>query len=175
MKPKSIITIVLLLFVGASLVYLLLSESRETGTKQETLDQPSGVGAGSETAGKQEGAEPQQTSHTIIAYYFHGAVRCNTCRAIEAFTTEALKKGFSEELGKGELEYRVINVDEQENEHFVKDYELTTRSVVLVDVKSGTEKRWKNLPRIWELVQDKEAFLEYIRQETSAYLSERDV
>ena len=73
--------------------------------------------------------------------------------------------------GYFEKPHRVVNVDEDEHKHFVKDYELVTRSVVLVD--AGDAARWKNLPRVWQLVRDKEKFLEYVREETRQF-SEQD-
>ncbi len=106
----------------------------------------------------------------IIAYYFHGNKRCRTCVKIESQTESALKTNFSTEIGKGELEWRPVNIDEPENQHFVKDYQLYSKSVVIVDFKNGEQARWKNLPRIWELVHNEAEFEKYISQEVKEYL-----
>jgi hypothetical protein len=115
-------------------------------------------------------APPKAEKHVVIAYYFHGTVRCATCEKFEEYTREALEKGFPVELKNGALEWRVLNVDEPQNKHFVQDYQLTTRSVVLVDVLDGQEKRRKNLTAIWNLVGNRDAFLGYIQSETLSYL-----
>ena len=34
----------------------------------------------------------------FVAYYFHGNMRCATCRKLEAYSEEAITKGFAEDL-----------------------------------------------------------------------------
>jgi len=92
-----------------------------------------------------------------------------TCRTIEQYAREALEDGFPEELQSEMLEWHAVNVEEPQNEHFIGDYELLTRSLVLVDVEGGNQTRWKNLERVWELVGDKGAFISYVQKETRAY------
>ena len=106
----------------------------------------------------------------VIAYYFHGHKRCETCRTIEAYSKEAIHDGFSSELKKGQLLWRVVNVDEPENTHFMKDFQLTNKSVVLVKVEDGQNKQWEELNQVWILVRDKEEFVDYIQEETRAFL-----
>ena len=66
---------------------------------------------------------------------------------------------------------RVVNVEEKGNEHFVKDYQLFTKSVVLIDERNARPVAWKNLPKVWELLNDKDRFVSYIQRETRAYLA----
>ncbi len=110
-------------------------------------------------------------SHRVLAYYFYTTKRCASCRKLEAYTAEAIASGFDAEVKTGALVFQPINVDEKGNEHFVKDYELFTKSVVLVDERSGKQIAWKNLPKVWQLLNDKEAFLRYVQEETRAYLT----
>ena len=60
----------------------------------------------------------------LIAYYFHGGVRCPTCHKMEQYTKEVIEKNFKDELDKGLLVFKAINTDEKENKHFVNDYHL---------------------------------------------------
>jgi len=108
----------------------------------------------------------------VVAYYFHGNKRCSTCRKLEAYTQEAIVGGFGSELEAGELEWRVVNVDEQANAHFVTDFELVTKSVVLVEYRDGEVVRWKNLKLVWQLVGDEDGFVRYVRDETRDFLAE---
>ena len=108
----------------------------------------------------------------VIAYYFHGTFRCSTCRTIEEYSHEAIQTYFAKELGNGGLEFRPVNVDEPENKHFIQDYQLVTRSLVLSLVSDGKEKKWKNLPEVWKLVRDKERFFQYVKDEVAIFLKE---
>jgi len=103
----------------------------------------------------------------VIAYYFHTTYRCASCRNIEKYTWEALDSGFPVDLADGHLVWRVVNIEEQGNEHFVKDYQLFTKSVVLVDERTGD---WKNLPKVWQLLGDPNEFIRYIQTETKDFL-----
>ena len=108
----------------------------------------------------------------VVAIYFHGNVRCATCKKIESYTDAAVQSGFPEELEKGTLAWQVINVDEEENTHFVQDFQLVTRSVVLAEYREGKVVRWENLDKVWQLVRSKERFVDYIQSETRKFLGE---
>ena len=107
-----------------------------------------------------------------MAYYFHGNKRCSTCRKLEAYSEEAITGGFAPELESGELEWRVVNTDDKANAHFVTDFELVTKSVVLVEYRDGEVVRWKNLKLVWQLVGDEDGFVRYVRDETRDFLAE---
>ncbi len=113
----------------------------------------------------------QTLDQQVVVYYFHGKYRCYTCKRIEQLTREAVEEFFGTEIRVGVLEIKAVNVDEPENRHFAKEYQLFTRSVVVSDIQNGEEKQWKNLRKVWELFQDDEAFKIYIRDEIKAYLS----
>lgn len=130
-----------------------------------TTDLPS---AGSTTAAITDSATIKP--HKVMAYYFHGNVRCATCRRIEAFTREAIDSGFVTDLKSGDLEFRAVNIDSSQNKHFVNDYQLYTRSVVLTDLHQGKQTRWKNLDKVWMLSGKKAEFMKYIQSEVSAFL-----
>lgn len=113
---------------------------------------------------------PKTAPHKIIAYYFHGNVRCVSCRKIEAYSKEAIDSGFADLLKSQELEWRVVNTDESENEHFLEDYQLYTKSLIIVDMHGDKQTKWKNLTKVWELLGDKAAFIKYVQDEIKAYL-----
>jgi len=105
----------------------------------------------------------------VVAFYFHGNVRCATCRKIQAYSDEAIHTGYAEALENGTLTWRVVNIDEDENKHFVEDFQLVTRSVVLAEYRDGELIRHKNLDKVWQLVRSQEDFVEYIQDETGAF------
>jgi hypothetical protein len=106
----------------------------------------------------------------IIAYYFHVNVRCTTCRTIEAYSKEVIYQRFAKEIASGRMEWRLVNVQTPENRHFVQDYQLFTKSLVLVLHKGGQQKEYKVLNDTWELVGDKAAMQGYVEKEVRNYL-----
>ena len=111
------------------------------------------------------------TQEKTIVYYFHGNMRCRTCNKIEAYTKEAINVSFAGELADGLLEIRLVNTDKSENEHFIKDFQLTNRSVVLVRNRGDKLEKWKNLNRIWLLVRKKEIFQTYVSEEIRLFMA----
>jgi hypothetical protein len=116
---------------------------------------------------------PSALAHRVIALYFHTTYRCASCRAIEANSREAIETAFAEELKSGRLVLRTVNIEDKGNEHFARDYKLFTKSLVLIDEVNGRQLQWKNLEKVWQLLQDKPAFLRYVQMETRAYLTPR--
>jgi len=146
MSAKNILAVVLLLFVAASLVVVAVNRGRDEGT--DTAPLPDGV----------------------TVYYFHSKTRCPTCRSIESLAHEAVTGGFADSLKAGRVKWLVVNYELPGNEHFVDRYHLVAPIVVLVRSEGGEVKQWKELPRVWELVDDRDAFTEYVREETRSYL-----
>jgi hypothetical protein len=133
------------------------------------VDQSAVPGAVADSA---ELADSVASNQVIIAYYFHGTRRCVSCKKIEAYSRVAIEEGFADELKSGRLEFRAINYDEKENKHYIKDYQLYTKSLIISRVSGEEETEWKNLTKVWELLGSKEKFLDYVRKETRAYLEE---
>lgn len=106
----------------------------------------------------------------VIAYYFHVTVRCTTCRAIESYSKEVIHSRFARELAAGQLEWRLVNVQLPENRHFIQDYQLFTKSLVLVRTQNGQQKEYKVLNDTWELVGDKPAMQSYVEKEVRGFL-----
>jgi len=103
----------------------------------------------------------------ILVYYFHATTRCATCKTIEAYAHETVASKFAADLEARRLEWRTVNVEEPANQHFIRDFQLYTRSVVVVDAKDP--KRYKVLDRVWQLVRDKTAFQGYVEREIRAF------
>ena len=111
------------------------------------------------------------TSNQVIAYYFHGNFRCANCRNIEQFAKEVIDRNFKNELASGKLAFKVINIEEKGNEHFINAYQLYTKSLVLSLIKNGKEVNSKNLTGIWEYLRNKAQFQQYVKDEITDYLN----
>jgi|GEM_PF-1963502 len=123
-----------------------------------------------ESAGT-ERVVPENEARTIV-YYFYTGKRCASCRKIEAYTREAVEKNFQENLKSGRIVWSPLNIELSENAHFMDDYQLFTKSVVVVNQKEGRVLKWKNLEKIWELLNNKAEFIDYITKEVKALSGE---
>ena len=168
MKIKTVITTILSLFILTSVVYLVIEELHSHGSKKEQVNKAI------ESSSEPEKELPVELSknipETVVVYYFHGTARCVTCKKFEAYSNEVINNVFAKELSSGQLKWQIVNVDEPVNKHFVNDYELFSKSIVVVNLQDGKEVEWKNLDQIWKLVSNKETFTNYIKQEIKAYL-----
>ena len=88
MKAKTIVTGTLLAFVAVSVVFMIVKDRPPQGSSVATTEGNT--------------AEIAAPDRTLIVYYFHGNKRCNTCRTIEAYTEEAIRTGFPNELRSGQ-------------------------------------------------------------------------
>ncbi len=113
---------------------------------------------------------PAEPPATIVVTYFRATARCTSCLKIEDLTNATMTTRFAGPIAEKRVVWRVLNVDEPENNHFVKDYGLFTKSVVVSEVKDGREVRWKNLDQVWQLLRDPEAFQGYVEREVNAFL-----
>ena len=150
-KSKSITAALLALFLAAGSSFAVSAEETSAAGSSQTP----------------AAAQKTEQSRTQV-YYFHGNIRCTTCKKIEALTKKTLEEAFAAQLKDGSVELQVVNVDETENEHFVEDYQLATRSVVVSQLKQGKEARWRRLDKVWQLVHDEPAFSDYLRTEIAA-------
>lgn len=119
-----------------------------------------------------ENNPPVSSGSRVIVYYFYGALRCSSCLKIEQYSREAIEKYFGSELKSGKLVFRAINVEEKGNEHFMSDYRLYTKSLVLSLIKNGEEIKSENLVKVWEYLGNKDKFYEYIKSNLGLYLRE---
>ena len=171
MKTKTIVTIMLTLFVITSVVYLVVDEMRgnppgDTNERDITdIDVLPGAGRGDVTTAA--------VDDMVVVYYFHGNFRCPSCLTIEQLTREAILGGFEDELRDGLMALRVINMQEPVNRAYVEDFQLEYYMVVLERIEDGERRDWEKLEDVWDLYTDKEGFIEYVQEETRDFIEER--
>lgn len=130
------------------------------------------VPAPASAAPRERSALPATPKHRVIAMYFHGNVRCATCRKVESYAREAVETGFGDEVSAGLVEFRAVNVEEPANRHFVEDYQLTSKAVVVIDEEDGNVARWVKLDEVWALVGNHEAYLLYVQDAVRSYVED---
>lgn len=106
----------------------------------------------------------------VVMTYFISGGRCEMCRKIEALTKETADKDFADSVADGRLVFRVIDTDEAGMTHYVDDYQLTSKTVVLSHRVDGKETEWSNMAKVWDLLDDPEEFRAYLGGQIASYL-----
>ena len=106
----------------------------------------------------------------VIVYQFHRRFRCDACHILEEAISETLKTHFSRELETGDVVVRVIDLDAEGNERYSETYDFFYNTVIIVDMENGKETRFKNLEEVWDLTEDKDAVIEFIKSHIEEYL-----
>jgi hypothetical protein len=158
MKAKKIVTGLLLLFVAITVGTIVVKETSEQASEMAPV-----LGTTNRTVG---------APVKVVVYYFHGNYRCPTCLKIEALTAEAANTGFAGDIRNGRVELKSVNVEEQGNEHYIQDYELASRSVVVARYEGESPKAWKRLDAVWTLHGDRDGFFRLVQDETRLLLGD---
>ena len=108
----------------------------------------------------------------IQVIYFHATKRCKTCTTIEQYSRETIDTNFKEHLNNETLRFALINFDEPENRHYLQDYQLLYRALVIVLYRDGKQVKYKNLEKIWQHKGNETDFSNYVKTEIETMLQE---
>lgn len=158
MTIRRLVTAALLLFVLGSVGYMV---ARDTLLADVPVASPDS-----------ESAQLDQSRSGVVVYYFDSAKQCTTCDNLKSYALEAVQTYFPSQFESGEITWRVVDVDEPGNEHYLTEFGLYSKAVVLVRFDDGKQSRWKNLESVWELVYDKPAYLKYMRDEIREFIGD---
>jgi len=158
MKAASLIRLVLLLFVAISIGAIGVQEFHARYLPlSATAAQP---------------APPFPRRTRVVAYFFHANRRCAPCVQYEETAHEAIQEAFPDELQQGIVQWKSINLASAENRHFATEYQLYSRTLVLVKVRDGRQAAYNNLMDGWQLIEDRAALKRYVQSEVRDYLKE---
>lgn len=116
-------------------------------------------------------ASAQNKSENLVkVYYFHGKVRCSTCKKIEHYISDAMGSKFKKLISEGKVKFEVIDYSKKKNQHFEKNYDLFTQTMIVSLVKNGKESKWKSSDKIFELSSNQDKFTDYVESEVNEYL-----
>lgn len=68
----------------------------------------------------------------IEVYYFHFTRRCMTCLNVEKVSKEAVETQFSEQVKKGDIIFKSVNLDEKEGEAIGKKYKIEGQTLIVI-------------------------------------------
>ncbi len=117
-------------------------------------------------------AQATKAQRTAVVYYFYTNTRCSSCTTIEAYTREAVAKHFTQPYKGWRVEFRGVNIEDKANEHFVQDYWLNSKAVVVQKFEGEKPLKWGLLKSVWQLLGDKEKFMDYVAAETRKVIDE---
>ncbi len=155
-SAKKWLTAVLLLFVLASVAFVVVREVMSRSSDSTAA------------AAVSEAGDVPVRSDALTVYYFHGTQRCMTCNRIEELAKAAIQAKYADELADGRVVFRSVNVDEPANEHFIKDFQLASRTVVMA--KDG---KYETFDAVWTLVGEPGKFSSYLQDGAAKMLAER--
>lgn len=174
---------VLLAFVAASIgaaVYKMLPCCSGEKAPAAPVEAAAAAPAPAEKAEVKTAAAPVKAkaaktaeAKTAVVYYFYTDTRCSSCKTIEAYTREAVATKLAAGYKDWKIEFKGVNVDEEPNKHFVQDYWLNSKSVVVQKFSGEEALNWGRLDKVWQLLGDKDAFMNYVADETHKVLDSK--
>lgn len=112
---------------------------------------------------------PVVAGNQVVMTYFISGVRCESCKKIEDLSRETAEKSFSAEVATQKLVFRVVDTGEPANRHYVDDYKLTSKTVVISRRVDGKETEWKDMDKVWDLLDQPDAFRSYLASAIQDY------
>lgn len=117
---------------------------------------------------------PVIAGHQVVMTYFISGPRCESCQKIEALCRATAAREFPTELANHQLVFRVIDTGEPANQHYLNDYQLTSKIVILSHRLEGRETEWVAMEKVWDLLEDPAAFGAYLAAPIRTYIHPRD-
>lgn len=109
-------------------------------------------------------APANEPDHCVVVTYFNDDHPCPTCLKIEKLARIAVESGdFAEQLANGQLRFQTLNMDRPENKHFIDEYGLSFKTVVISERENGKQTKWEKYDEVWDLVGTPAEFDAYIK------------
>lgn len=172
MKTRALTGGALLVFVLAAVGVLIVKESRHQQALEEAQANPLEVAAAAQAvdapANLTATAQAAPPKRVTELYYFHSNYRCGTCMKFERYTVALIERDFAAELASGALVWLPRNTELPEHNHFVQDFQLPGKALVVAD--AGDRKRFEILEGIWEEVASQDRFERYVGGKLRAFM-----
>lgn len=88
----------------------------------------------------------------VVVRYFHGAIRCVTCNAIEARVRAVLDEHYRDRLDAGSMVLEAIDFDQ--DDRLARRYGVAASVPVIISEVDGRELTVERLDAVWEASDD---------------------
>lgn len=116
-------------------------------------------------------AAPPEPPLRVVATYFHRTFRCDTCLRIESLARFDVTEARASAVESGRLSWRAVNIEDEGNGGFEKQFELEGSSLVITLEQGDAVIKWARLDRTWEIYDDVKAFDAYVLGTIDEYLA----
>jgi|GEM_PF-5064706 len=106
----------------------------------------------------------------ITVYFFHGNKECPFSKKIEDNSLKAAQEALPDLFKSGGIGWIKVNSELPENAHFIKEFNVNGKAVVLVKTVNGQQTAFKNLDKMWDFIKDDQKFLEFFKAEIKAFV-----
>ena len=108
----------------------------------------------------------------VVVTFFREEEPCDTTKRVEQMCRNAVAAGFGSELNSGEVVYRVICAMLPENDHYLDDYEIGEKALIVARQENGKECEFVACHDIWILFEEETSeFDAYVQQQIRDYLA----
>lgn len=118
-------------------------------------------------------ADPPPASDTpvgrTIVMYFHRTQRRPTCLKMGAYSEEAVKSGFAQQIKDGKVEFHFVDFQDERNAVLTRGYKVAGPTLIVAKIAGNKVAEYRSLTEIWEKVGDRTAFIEYVQANVKAY------
>jgi hypothetical protein len=109
----------------------------------------------------------------ITVYYFYANPRCYSCQMIEEYTRFSVESNFKNDYNGYKVVFKAIDVGEPANSHYIQDYWLNSKSVVIQKFINEKPLKWRLLDKVWQLLGSKDTFVNYVTSEIKNLVDEK--
>jgi len=112
--------------------------------------------------------EAQADEDRLTVYAAHATQRCFSCTLIEQYARELLDLEFGELQNAGRIDLQAI--DYAKNTPFARQYNIASSTLILVRQEDGQEREFVRLDDVWTHLNNRDAFMNYVRNAIYAQL-----
>ena len=147
-KIKPVLTVILLVFVGVTLIVQIAGEFRSV--------------------------RPIRLPDGLNVICTHATMRCPTCLMMAKLTREMLNESFKDAVDSGKIIFAEIDYEHPETSEFCEEYQVATASVVLVHVENGKTIAGVNLAdEMWKHVTNPPIFKKVLKEQIESLRGEK--
>jgi hypothetical protein len=116
---------------------------------------------------------PAATAAEVVVTFFTEAVPCKVTAKVEGLCRQAVEAAFATELKSGALVYRVLSTESPENEHYLDEYDIGSKALVVARQENGKDAEFVPCHDIWIMIEEPKELADYVQKPIRDYLAKR--